>query len=533
MIKIAIYSRKSVFTGKGESIENQIELCKNYCNTYVNSGSNLEYIIYEDEGFSGKNTNRPEFQHMIDDIKKKKIDTLICYRLDRISRNVADFSSTLELLQKYNVNFISIKERFDTSTPLGRAMIYIASVFAQLERETIAERVRDNMIQLAKSGRWLGGNIPYGFNIARKTYISDFKEKEFSILAPNKKELETVNFVYSYYIKTHSIRQVTRLLNVNSIIGKNGGSFDLTQIRRMLRNPLYVISDDKSHEYLIKKGLNVFGSPNGNGYITYNKSNQKNISADSNQWIVAVSNHKGIITSDNWLKVQHQLDNNKSKMPRIGTGKNHSLFSGILKCKKCGSNMIVKFSGKNKNNIPYEYYVCSGKQNKYLNKCTTKNIRVDKLDKILTRKLKIYNKTALMKTLRDSIDNTCCDFKSNQISSIEYEIQENKVSMDNLIKQLAKSASSAVSNRLMNEINLLDKNIVHLKKQLETIELEQSHDKKTNIDIKNIINVLNSFSATIEYIDDTAQKRFLIQTLIKSAVWDSDNNNVEIIFNTH
>ncbi|MGL4664708.1 MAG: recombinase family protein, partial [Clostridium butyricum] len=195
MIKIAIYSRKSVFTGKGESIENQIELCKNYCNTYVNSGSNLEYIIYEDEGFSGKNTNRPEFQHMIDDIKKNKIDTLICYRLDRISRNVADFSSTLELLQKYNVNFISIKERFDTSTPLGRAMIYIASVFAQLERETIAERVRDNMIQLAKSGRWLGGNIPYGFNIARKTYISDFKEKEFSILSPNKKELETVNFV--------------------------------------------------------------------------------------------------------------------------------------------------------------------------------------------------------------------------------------------------------------------------------------------------------------------------------------------------
>ena len=284
----------------------------------------------------------------------------------------------------------------------------------------------------------------------------------------------------------------------------------------MLRNPLYVISDDKSHEYLIKKGLNVFGSPNGNGYITYNKSNQNNLSADSNQWIVAVSNHKGIITSDNWLKVQHQLDNNKSKMPRIGTGKNHSLFSG-----------------KNKNNIPYEYYVCSGKQNKYLNKCTTKNIRVDKLDKILTRKLKIYNKTALMKTLRDSIDNTCCDFKSNQISSIEYEIQENKVSMDNLIKQLAKSASSAVSDRLMNEINLLNKNIVRLKKQLETIELEQSHDKKTNIDIKNIINVLNSFSDTIEYIDDTAQKRFLIQTLIKSAVWDSDNNNVEIIFNTH
>ena len=126
-----------------------------------------------------------------------------------ISRNVADFSSTLELLQKYNVNFISIKERFDTSTPLGRAMIYIASVFAQLERETIAERVRDNMIQLAKSGRWLGGNIPYGFNIARKTYISDFKEKEFSILSPNKKSLKLLTLFIliilrlTLYAKSH------------------------------------------------------------------------------------------------------------------------------------------------------------------------------------------------------------------------------------------------------------------------------------------------------------------------------------------
>ena len=314
MLNIAIYSRKSVFTGKGESIDNQIELCKNYCNAYVNNGNELNYIVYEDEGFSGKNTNRPQFKHMIDDIKQKKIDTLICYRLDRISRNVADFSSTLELLQKYNVNFISIKERFDTSTPLGRAMIYIASVFAQLERETIAERVRDNMIQLAKSGRWLGGNIPYGFNAEKKNYLSsDLKEKTLSILSPNEDELKVVKFVYAYYIKTHSIREVARALESNGILGKNGGHIDLTQIRRMLRNPLYVISDEDSQKYLKEMGLNIYGEPNGNGYMTYNKNNQTSLNTDKESWIVSIANHKGVIPSSEWIKIQIQLDKKSRK----------------------------------------------------------------------------------------------------------------------------------------------------------------------------------------------------------------------------
>ena len=101
-MKIAIYSRKSVFTGKGESIENQIELCKEYCNkNYL--GEKIEYLIYEDEGFSGGNTNRPQFQQLLKNAKTKKFNALICYRLDRISRNVADFSTTLELLQANNI----------------------------------------------------------------------------------------------------------------------------------------------------------------------------------------------------------------------------------------------------------------------------------------------------------------------------------------------------------------------------------------------------------------------------------------------
>ncbi|NME84094.1 recombinase family protein [Clostridium sp. SM-530-WT-3G] len=528
MLNIAIYSRKSIFTEKGNSIENQINLCKTYCSTYLDKKSEINYLIYEDEGFSGKNTNRPEFKHLINDIKHNKIHILICYRLDRISRNVADFSSTLELLQKYGVDFISIKERFDTSTPLGRAMIYMASVFAQLERETIAERVRDNMIKLAESGRWLGGNTPYGFNIKRQSYItSDFKEKTLSILTPNDSELKVVKLIYSYYIKKRSIRAVEKYLNSNSIIGKKGGHIDITIIRRILRNPLYVISDSTSHKYLESIGFNVFGIPNGNGYITYNKITS--ISNTTN-CIAAVSNHTGIIPSYEWLNVQSQLDINKSKTPRTGTGKNHSLFSGILKCKKCGSNMVIKFSGYNNNNIPYEYYVCSGKQNKFKAKCTTRNIRVAKLDSIILEKLNLYNKAIILNALKTSLDNFNTNFENQHIINIKSKIKENESLMSNLIKQLSKSTSEFVSNKIMKEINSIDNIIQNLNNELSS--LKSSKSLSNTIDHATIKQISNSFSnlnATLNYIEDISQKRLLIHTLIKCVIWDSDNNTVEII----
>lgn len=104
---------------------------------------------------------------MLRDIKLNKPEYVVCYRLDRISRNVSDFSSLIEDLNSYNISFVCIKEEFDTSKPMGKAMMYIASVFAQLERETIAERVRDNMLMLARTGRWLGGTTPTGFTSER------------------------------------------------------------------------------------------------------------------------------------------------------------------------------------------------------------------------------------------------------------------------------------------------------------------------------------------------------------------------------
>ena len=130
-MRFAIYSRKSKFTGKGESIDNQIEMCSDYIKLHFSESEN-EITIYEDEGFSGKNLNRPQFQSMMRDEQNKPYDFIVVYRLDRISRNVGDFASLIDQLNRLGTSFICIKEQFDTSTPMGRAMMNIAAVFAQL-----------------------------------------------------------------------------------------------------------------------------------------------------------------------------------------------------------------------------------------------------------------------------------------------------------------------------------------------------------------------------------------------------------------
>ena len=142
---IAIYSRKSKFTGKGESIGNQAELCKEYVRNMFGQEYGDRCVVFEDEGFSGGNLKRPAFQQMMEAVRKRKFSAIVVYRLDRISRNINDFAGLIDELGKLEVSFISIREQFDTSMPMGRAMMYIISVFSQLERETIAERIRDNI----------------------------------------------------------------------------------------------------------------------------------------------------------------------------------------------------------------------------------------------------------------------------------------------------------------------------------------------------------------------------------------------------
>lgn len=535
-MKAAIYSRKSKFTGKGDSIENQIQLCKDYGKSHFNL-QDEDLIIYEDEGFSGGNIDRPQFQLMLKDIKAKKLDMLICYRLDRISRNVADFSSTLELLQQYNVSFVSIRESFDTSTPMGKAMVYIASVFAQLERETIAERIRDNMLQLAKTGRWLGGTTPTGYESVPVMFTTpDGKQRKLFKLSPIPNELEVVKLLFDKYLELKSITKLESFCIQNDIKTRNGVDYTRYSLRFLLGNPVYAVADKQMYEFLEDNGYEVYSSKEEFseqfGVMAYNKTNQSTSSArfrDMSEWIIAVGAHEGIISSEKWIKVQKLLLQNKSKSYR--KVKNTScLLSGILRCGNCGSFMRPRTHRRNKEGVLLFSYMCEMKEKSKKKRCDVKNVSGNQLDELVVQEIKklsdgnsglhrtISNDKLSIQTAQDSI--------RSELIVLESNIKNNDQAISNLVASLSQGQNSAAAKYIIGQIEELDKQTAQMKERLLKLkDLQENNQlKESGLDVMK--DMLSAFVNSVNDIDIEAKRTF-IRSIVEKILWDGEN--IEII----
>lgn len=525
-MKAAIYSRKSKFTGKGESVENQIELCKSYAK---NNGYD-DIFIYEDEGFSGGNVNRPEFKAMMKDAKAKKFDAIICYRLDRISRNVSDFSSLIDELKDLGIDFISIREQFDTSSPMGTAMMFISSVFAQLERETIAERIKDNMYELAKTGRWLGGTPPFGFS-SQPTYYLDnnSKQKKMMKLSPIDDEIYLVRLFFEQYLSLGSLGKLQKYLIQNDIKTKRNALWDIKALQLLLRNPVYVKSSELVISYLSIKGATVFGDPNGNGILSYNKKDSKDKYKDISEWILSVSKHEGVVDDTLWIKVQRQLDKNKDLAPRLVNGNEYGLFNSVLHCDKCGGKMIQKQGHvSKKTGDTLRYYVCINKINPGDKSCDSKNVRLDMLEKYVVKEL--FKATANDGLLTKAIDKYKKSLEDeflskDDIKTYEKQISQKELQVKNLIDKLSLNP---------NIFDLLSSRIEELNKELKELKFKKFELENTNSNLKEAIEKINATTSMILNFKDMWEKadysirRLLINSIVDYIYYNSDTKEVVI-----
>lgn len=489
--RVAIYSRKSKFTGKGDSIENQVEMCKDYI--LNNIDKNVDFIIYEDEGFSGSNLDRPKFKKLMKDISNKKLDILVCYRLDRISRNVADFSSTLEILQSCNCEFISIKEQFDTSSPMGRAMIYIASVFAQLERETIAERVKDNMLEMAKNGRWTGGKIPVGFT-SKKVFSTDDNglTREVPQLIINTEEMEVVKFLYKKYIELGSLHKLECYITENQIKSRNGVMYEKSSLKIILQNPVYVKANSEVVEYLKNNNWTVYGdADNIHSLLTYNKTEQtkkngkcRKVNKPLEERFATVSSIEGFIEPDLWIDVQNQFEENKDKFPRLVKTHN-ALLIGKLKCGKCKEYMLIQH-GK-VSTVTGEklfYYTCSLKRKSHGSLCNNDNAKARDIENLVILSLKelAHNKENFLKNLKDECNKSLKN-NSNEMEklSLTKSLTDKKNQINNLVNKLA--IAEDIADILIDKIKNLESECKTIQIKIENIDLNKN---KAKIEVLNI-----------------------------------------------
>ena len=539
MKRVAIYSRKSKFTGKGDSIENQIEMCKEYITNTI--GKDIEFTIYEDEGFSGGNLDRPRFKKLMAAIKSKKFDILVCYRLDRISRNVADFSSTLEVLQSNNCSFISIKEQFDTSSPMGRAMIYIASVFAQLERETIAERVKDNMLELAKNGKWTGGKIPVGFSSEKIEHID---ENGLTRVTPqlviNDKEMEFVNFLYNKYLELGSLHKLEVYIHENNIKSRNNVLYEKSSLKTILQNPIYVKANSEVVEYLKNSNWTIYGSPdNIHSLLTYNKTEQTKkdgkytkAKKDISERFAAVSSIKGYIEPDLWLSVQKQFDKNKDTFPRLGKTHN-SLLAGKLRCGKCKEYMLVVHGRVSKaTGEKLFYYNCSLKRKSKGSLCDNGNAKAAVIEKLVLLSLKQLSlkKKEFISKVRNKYKSDASDENINiEKLSLTKSLKEKKLQIDNLVTKL--SLCNDIDDILLDRIKTLKNECNAIEENINNLE-SKALNLKNNLLNLDLIEELLDKCANIDELDRSQQK-LIIDNLIDTIYWYSDGpgkGNIEIKF---
>lgn len=514
---VAIYSRKSKFTGKGDSIENQIEMCKAHVQAHINKDA--EFLIYEDEGFSGGNINRPEFKKLMNDARNKKIDLLICYRLDRISRNVSDFSSVLETLQENKVDFVSIKEQFDTSSPMGRAMIYIASVFAQLERETIAERVKDNMLEMAKNGKWTGGKIPLGFKSEKSYFYDDEgKKRQQTSLVHNTEDLEFVKFLYEKYLELGSLHKLEVYTHQNNIRSASGRLFEKSTLKLVLQNTIYVKANSSVIDYLQTKGCKVYGEiDNEHSLLTYNKTeavhkNGKQTKANKSpsEMFAAVSSVIGYLEPELWLRVQYQFDKNRDTFPRLGKTHN-SLLTGKIFCGSCKSRLIVQHGNVSaKTGKRHLYYNCYLKKVSKKQLCDVKNVKLERVEEAVLQTLKnlSYNKNLFLSNLK----NINSKENNNELLSLNKQLEEKNSQINVLVDKLSKDHNDLITDVLFNKITELKKECNIIENNINALKKENLENENNKLEFS-LVETLISKCSYIDKLEHSEQKQ-LINTLI-------------------
>lgn len=320
---VAIYIRVSTHHQiDKDSLPFQRRELTNYAKYVLNCE---DYTIFEDAGYSAKNTDRPAYQDMMSRIRAGEFTHLLVWKLDRISRNLRDFTGMWDELKEYGVTFVSKMEQFDTSSAMGEAMLRIILVFAELERKLTAERVMSIMLSRAKKGEWNGSPVAIG-------YDWDYEKKQVKV---NDEEAAIVQKVFDLYEKLGSSKLVANWLEKHGVKTKRGGEWISSSVIKVLRNPVYV-------------GTYRWNYREGSG----------GTKKDPEEVIMVEDAIPAIIDEEQWERVQKLIDSNRNGIQSNRKKYTH-ILTGILKCGYCGKNYSgTRATRPHANGLHPTYYRC-------------------------------------------------------------------------------------------------------------------------------------------------------------------------------
>lgn len=367
---IVLYARKSVERENSISCETQLE----YCRSMIRPGEQNEKVIpIVDNGFSGGNVNRDGFQKMMKLVRQGGVRKVIVYKLDRISRSLADFVDILQEFKEHNVMFVSSQESFDTSSPYGEMIVKLLMVFAEFERTSIISRVTQAYAHRSEMGFYMGGRRPYGFELV-PTVIHNIKTKK---LNPIPSEIAQVRYIFEVYAQGNvSLR---RLLDILAAQGKNpldGSSWTTAKLSKILKNPIYAMADSDLYDYYAQRGVQMITDVSmftgEYGAQLYGRNKHKTDDPDWSDMKLVLMTHSGVIDSDCWLRCQRKLDKNRQITNSCSNPT--SWLAGKVACERCGYTMTTIKGKVRKTGEIRRYFNCTGKSHKGI--CTGPKVSI-------------------------------------------------------------------------------------------------------------------------------------------------------------
>ena len=343
-VRCAIYTRKSVEMGLEQefnSLDAQFEACRAYIESKRSLGWTLLPERYDDGGFSGANIRRPAFQRLLQDVRERKVDMIVVYKIDRISRSLLDFSEVLKALETNDAKFVSVTQEFTNATSSGRMMMNLLMTFAQFEREIVAERVRDKAIETRRKGLWPGGTVPYGYVVRDKHLYPDPETKD------------SVRRIFELYVSLGTAKEVICRLNAEGIMRfpKKGVKWQTHTLYVCLRNPVYV------------------------GRIPYRDESYP-------------GQHEPLVDKELWDKVQALVAERSRKGGQTQQRRmSDALLSGIIRCGTCGSMMSYSWTRKTTTGAKYGYYYDNRDSKRGESTCPVKRVPEGPIETVIENKI--------------------------------------------------------------------------------------------------------------------------------------------------
>ena len=353
LIRCAIYTRKSTEEGLDQefnSLDSQREAAEAFIASQVHEGWKALSERYDDGGFSGGSMERPGLARLLEDIERGKIDCVVVYKVDRLSRSLLDFTKIIETFERHGVSFVSVTQQFNTTSSMGRLTLNILLSFAQFEREIIGERIRDKVAASKRKGKYMGGPPVLGYDVDRTN----------KKLVVNEKEAELVRYIFKQFLKTGSPTLLAKELNKQGHTTKSyvtvaghpheGRPWNKTHIYRTLHNNLYL--GEVVHQ--------------GNHYP---------------------GEHEAIISRDLWRKAHSILEQNCAARGAYTKAKTPALLKGIIRCGHCDHAMTMSFTRKPSKKV-YRYYVCVGATKKGYDTCPVRTVAAGEIEEVVKRQLR-------------------------------------------------------------------------------------------------------------------------------------------------